>query len=134
MTSRLLISATVHQALVRRTRRADGALFGVAKVADRDRMERRIWKVFVNDQEIIERFEALRVGEPVAISGPFSIVPLNGGEVECRITAEQLVDTKKSNKSKTAKAKEQRVRSDEADDAPKVPEETGAFHDDPLPF
>ena len=131
MTSRTLISGTITVALVRRRRNADGGLFGFAYITDRDRLETRKWKVFANDVEIIERLEALRIGEPIALSGPFSIITKEGVEVEFRVTAEQLIDAKKPKKSKAAKAQEERVKSDEWSEAPKSPVDEGRpFNDD----
>jgi hypothetical protein len=133
MTSRTLIAATLETPVVRRNRKSDGGLFAVAKIIDRDRNETRRWTVFINDQELIEQVEALRIGEPLAITGPFYVVPAaNGADTEYRITCQKLLDTRPPRKSKTAKAREARVKSDEWDDAPK--ESATADFDDPLPF
>ena len=73
MTSRLLLSGILTAPIVRRTRRGDGRLFGVATLRDSDRGEPRTWIVFVNDPALIETFEAMKDGEPIAIAGPFSV-------------------------------------------------------------
>ena len=86
---------------------------------------RRDWTAFANDPAVIEHLEEMRVGEPIAIAGPFSIV-IAGAErepmIEFRITIETLVDTKRRKKPKGQIRKEERVVSDEADQAPRASE------------
>jgi hypothetical protein len=121
MSSRLLLTGVLAGAAVRRKRRDDGAIFAVAKIRDTDRHSTRTWTAFANDPELIELLEGLRVGEPIAISGPFS-VNIAGSEreptIEHRITIDALLDTKRRRKPKGAIAKEQRIESDELDLAP----------------
>jgi hypothetical protein len=74
MTSRLLLSGTLAAAALRRHRKADGAIFAVCKVRDTDRGSLRFWTVFANDLTVIEHLEEMRVGEPIAIAGPFTVV------------------------------------------------------------
>ena len=125
MTSRIMFSGTLASAAVRRKRKADGAVFAVVKLRDSDRGEARYWTAFANDPAVIEHLEEMRVGEPIAIAGPFSIV-IAGAErepmIEFRITIETLVDTKRRKKPKGQIRKEERVVSDEADQAPRASE------------
>jgi hypothetical protein len=128
MTSRLLLTGVLTGAAVRRKRKADGVLFAVAKIKDTDRSERRIWTVFATDIAVIEALEELRIGEPVAVAGPFSISvsgTKNEPKIEYKLTAESLLDVKRRKKPKGQIAKEQRVESDEFERAP---------FNDPLPF
>src|SRR5271165_754178 len=74
MTSRLLLSGMLASPAVRRRRRADGAVFTIARIRDTDRGASRDWRLFANDPALIERLEEMRVGEPTAVSGPFSVV------------------------------------------------------------
>jgi hypothetical protein len=130
MSSRLMLAAFVCDPAVRRKRNADGAIFATMKVRDTDRSETRLWTVFFNDPELIERAEELRRGEPVAIAGPFSIVLVDSrGEpvIDYRITAQTFVDTRKR-KSKTQKKREERVTSDE-----QSPPDDGGPNDE-IPF
>ncbi len=136
MSTRILLSGTLAGAAVRRKRKADGALFAVATVKDVDRTEVRLWKMFINDPALIEQVEEMRVGEPIAITGPFSVALSTGRhepELEYRITAEAILDTKRKRKSKTKKGAEERITSDEDDLAPRFDAREVAF-DDPLPF
>jgi hypothetical protein len=116
MTSRLLLAGVLTSAAVRRKRLADGAIFAVAKVRDTDRGMARTWTLFVNDPVIIEQIEEMRVGEPLAIAGPFSVA--GERDLEFRITAEALVDTKRRRKPKGQISKESRTESTELDLAP----------------
>ncbi len=134
MTTRILLSGRLKSAIFRRRRKSDGALFGICRIDDRDRMEVRVWTVYVNDPDVIDQLEELRVGEPIAIVGPFSGFPsTNGQGIDWKISAEAVLDVKRKKKSKTAKGREERARSDEIEDAPKVLAEE-PFHDDALPF
>ena len=138
MSSRILVIGEISRPLVRRTRRDDGRVFGVLTIRDSDRLETRIWAAFVNDLELIEDIERLRVGEPIGVSGPFSFRIAGEGDeqhIEHRLTVQALVDTRpRKAKTKTAIGKEQRIKSDEGDLAPVAPDREEAFHDDPLPF
>jgi hypothetical protein len=128
MSSRLLLTGTLAGAAVRRKRKADGALFAVATIRDTDRSERRIWTVFAADIAVIEALEELRIGEPIAVAGPFSITVAgtkNEPKIEYKLTIESVLDTKRRKKTKAAIAKEARTESDEFDRAP---------FNDPLPF
>jgi hypothetical protein len=116
MTSRVLLSAVLTSAAIRRKRRADGAIFAIAKVRDTDRGLSRTWTVFANDLTVIETLEEMRVGEPITIAGPFSVAAER--EIEFRITAEALVDTKRRKKPKGQISKESRIESSELDLAP----------------
>jgi hypothetical protein len=116
MSARVLLSGVLASAASRRKRRSDGVIFAVAKVIDSDRGMSRTWTVFVNDPVIIEQIEEMRVGEPIAIAGPFSVA--GEREIEFRITAEALVDTKRRKKPRELIAKEQRTESTELDLAP----------------
>lgn len=125
MTSRIMFSGTLASAAVRRKRKVDGAVFAVVKLRDSDRGEPRTWTAFANDPAVIEHLEEMRVGEPIAIAGPFSIV-IAGSEreprIEYRITAEAVVDTKRRRKPKGQIRKEERTESDEVDQAPRASE------------
>jgi hypothetical protein len=66
MSSRLLLSGTLANPATRRKRRSDGAIFAIVRIRDTDRGERREWTCFINDPTLIEHFEELRAGEPVA--------------------------------------------------------------------
>jgi hypothetical protein len=127
MTSRLLLSGILTAPIVRRTRRDDGRPFGVATVRDSDRGEPRAWIVFVNDQALIETFEAKKGGEPIAIAGPFTIVMENARLVH-RITADAIVGARKGRKKR---AKGDLLFAVDPEDAPD--DLTGEFND-PLPF
>jgi hypothetical protein len=117
---------------MRRRRKADGRLFGVAVVKDSDRGIPREWRVYVNDLELIERLEEMRIGEPVALSGPFSF-EIEGGHIACRITAEAILDTKRRRKPKGVIGKEQRTESNEFDLAPQQDDGERPFNDG-IPF
>jgi hypothetical protein len=134
MSTRLLLSGILSSPAARRKRRDNGALFAVATVRDTDRGQPRIWRAFLNEFELIERVEEMRTGEPIAVSGPFSVTVASGHRepsVEYRISVEADLDTKRKRKSKTAKQKEERITSDEVDQAPCRDGE--ALNDD-LPF
>ena len=109
---------------MRRTRRDDGRLFGIATIRDTDRGEPRTWVVFVNDLQLIERFEHLKDGEPVAISGPFS-VGADEARLVYRVTAEALIGARKERKKRS------RSEPIDPDDAPKGEERP---FDGALPF
>jgi hypothetical protein len=128
MSSRLLVTGLLAGAAVRRKRKSDGAIFAIVRIMDSDRFERREWTCFVNDPAIIEQLEEMRVGEPIAATGPFSVLIADGGRIEHRITIETLVDVKRRKKPKGMIRKEQRVESDELDRAPQYE------FDDPVPF
>ncbi len=133
MTSRLLLTGVLASAAVRRKRNADGAIFPVAKVNGSDRGMTREWTVFANTPTVIEQLEELRVGEPIAVAGPFSIVlagPERDPTIQHRISAEAVVDTKRRRKSQRQIGKEERIISDEQ--ALSAPVEEGL--NDPLPF
>ena len=99
MTSRLLLSGILAGPIVRRTRRKDGRPFAVATVRDTDRGEPRTWTVFVNDLAIIENFEAIKDGEPIAIAGPFSVTVIGARPVH-RVTADAIVGARKVRKKR----------------------------------
>jgi hypothetical protein len=99
VSSRTLLSATLAGSLVRRNRRDDGRLFGVARATDLECGQPREWVVFVNDPALIEQFEKLKEGEPVAIAGPFA-VRANGKRIEFRITADAIIGTRKQRKKR----------------------------------
>ena len=107
MTSRVLLSGVLASAAVRRKRRADGVIFAVAKVRDTDRGMARTWTLFVNDPALVEQIEEMRAGEPICISGPFTVA--GERDLEFRITAEALVDTKRRKKPKGQISKELRI-------------------------
>lgn len=128
MSARLLLAGYLRAPISRRNRRDDGRVFGVATVADDAQGESRNWIVFVNDPELIERFERLKLGEPLAISGPFT-VKLDGQRIVHRITAEVVVGARKERK-KRAKAE---IASIDPGDAPK--DDTKGFEfDDAIPI
>jgi hypothetical protein len=113
MSSRLLLAGTLAAAATRRKRNSDGALFAVAKLIDTDRGEKRLWTVFVNGPELIERLEDMRVGEPLAVTCPFAIIAdtsRNQPEIQYRMTAEAILDTKRRKKAKGTKCAEERGR------------------------
>jgi hypothetical protein len=126
MSARILLSGTLATAAVRRKRRVDNHLYAVCDMRDTDRGETRRWRVYANDLDLIER-EELRVGEPIACSGPF-YVGIEGDALIYRRTVESLIDTKRRRKPKGRIAKESRVESDELGLAPVDPE-----FNDPLP-
>ncbi len=126
MTSRLLLSGIPTAPIVRRTRRGDGRLFGVATLRDSDRGEPRTWIVFVNDPALIETFEAMKDGEPIAIAGPFSVAA-DGARLVHRITADAIVGARKARKKR---AKGDPLFAVDPEDAPD--DATGEFND-PLP-
>ena len=105
--TRVLLSAILASPAVRRKRRADGAVFAIAKVRDSDRGMARTWTVFANDLTVIELLEDMRVGEPVAIAGPFTVA--RERDFEYRISAESVIDVKRRKKPKGQIAKEQRI-------------------------
>ncbi len=115
MTSRLLLSGTLEpdrsaqaQGRQRHPRRLEGQRYGPGRCSDLDAL--------CNDPDLIAQVEDLRIGEPVAVTGPFSVT--GGPEIEFRITAEAVVDTKRRKKPKGQIAKEQRTEWDELDLAP----------------
>ncbi len=130
MSSALLLTGKLANAAVRRKRRSDGAIYAVARIRDSDRGMPRDWTAYANDLATIERLEELRVGEPVACSGPFCVA-VDGDALAYRVTIETLIDTKRRRKPKGLIAKESRVESDELDLAPTSIEE--ALNDD-VPF
>jgi hypothetical protein len=62
VSSRTVIVAEIHRTLASHRRKDDGGIFRIVWLGDRDRLETRFWKVFVNDIELIEKFEKVRVG------------------------------------------------------------------------
>ncbi len=122
MTSRTLLNCVLEKPLVRRNRRDDGRVFGVATARDTDRGEPRTWTIFVNDPDLIEKFEALKTGEPVAIAGAFNI-GLNGSRILYRITADAFVGARKQRKKRGAKEVDP---VDDPDDPPPDQEAPGA--------
>ena len=60
MSGALLLSGILASPAVRRKRRADGAVFAVARIYDTDRGAPRHWTVFINQPSLIEQFEELR--------------------------------------------------------------------------
>jgi hypothetical protein len=129
MTARLLLSGHLTAPITRRNRRVDGRVFGVATVADEAQGEPCAWTVFVNNLELIERFERLKLGEPIAISGPFT-VKLSDQRIIHRITAEAIIGARKERK-KRAKGEAAAI---DASDAPADEETKGFAFDDALPF
>ena len=131
MTSRLLLSVTLASAVVRRKRKADGVIFAVAGLRDTDSGAPRQWTPYANDPALIEQLEELRIGEPIAVTGPFAIA-ITGLEreptIEYRITGDALLDAKRRRKPKGQICKEESAELDEID-APK-----GTPFDDALPF
>jgi hypothetical protein len=127
MTSRVLLSGVLASPAVRRKRRADGAVFAIAKIRDTDRGLSRTWTLFINDPVLIEQIEEMRVGEPIAVAGPFSVAAER--DLEYRISADALIDTKRRKKPKGQIAKESRIESAEIDFAP----QNGGFND-AIPF
>ena len=129
MTTRALVSGELYQGLVRRTRKSDGGRFGVCKIRDRDRLEVRIWTAFVDNIELIEKFEKMRLGEPVAVSGPFFI----GESGEYRISVFAMINASEKRKAKraTQTRAEEKVHSDEFEQAPRGDEEGP---NDAIPF
>jgi len=138
VSSRILVIGEIASALVRRTRRDSGAVFGVFEIRDTDRMEFRTWNAFVNDPALIEEIERLRVGEPIGVSGPFSIrfrAEAMPPEIVHSVTVAAIVDTRpRKAKTKTLIRKEQAVKSDAAPVAPSEPKNGGRDFDDDLPF
>ncbi len=133
MTSRLLLTGVILDVAARRKRKSDGVIFAVAKVRDTDRNESRVWTVYFNDLDLIERVEELLSGEPIAIAGPFCVViagPPGEQALEHRVTAETFIDTRRRRKSKTQKRIEERMASDK--EGPR--DGIGSALDDPLPF
>jgi hypothetical protein len=127
MTSRILLSGTLASAAIRRKRRSDGAVFAIAKIRDTDRGLSRTWTLFVNDPALIEQIEEMRAGEPIAVAGPFYVA--SERDLEYRISAESLIDTKRRKKPKGQIANESRIESSELDLAP----QNGGLNDD-LPW
>jgi hypothetical protein len=99
MSSRLLLSAVLTAPIARRNRRDDGRIFGVAAVTDDVQGEPRTWVVFVNNAELIESFERLKLGEPVVIAGPFTI-KLEGERLIHRISADAIIGARKQRKKR----------------------------------
>jgi hypothetical protein len=131
VTSALLLTGRLASPAVRRKRRDTGVLFAVARIRDMDRGMPRDWTVFANELCTIERLEEMRVGEPVACSGPF-YVAIDGDALSYRITAEVVLDVKRRRKPKGLIGREQRVESDECDLAPVSSVEEGL--NDSVPF
>jgi hypothetical protein len=134
MSTRILLSGTIYDPPVRRTRRSDGALFAVTKVRDTDKGDARLWTVYFNDPALIEIAEEMRSGEPIALTGPFSIEiigPTGAPRLAYKIAAESILDVRRKRKSKKQIKTEERQISDEADAAPK---EAGGDPSDALPF
>ncbi len=127
--TRLLLSGVLTGSVIRRTRRADGRTFGVATVRDADRGEPRIWTVYVNDVELIERFERFKDGEPIAVGGPF-YVAIDGARLVHRITADSIIGARKERKKR---AKADLLAAVDPDDAPKD-DDKGRPFDDAIPF
>ena len=109
MSSRLLLTGVLASPAMRRKRKADGVIFAVAKVRDTDRGEDRLWTAFANDATTIERLEEMRVGEPIGLTGPFSIAIAGPERLEYRISVEALVDTKRRRKPKGKICQEERT-------------------------
>jgi hypothetical protein len=130
MNSRLLLSGFIAAPIVRRNRRDGGNLFGVATVRDTDRGEPRSWVVFVNDIGLIEKFEAFKDGEPIAIAGPFSVTH-DGGRLIHRVTADAIVSARKQRKKRGSQPENLDA---DPNDAPKNDEFGGRPLNDPLPF
>jgi hypothetical protein len=130
MSSRLLLSGTLAAPIARHNRRDDGRLFGVTTIRDDVSNESRLWTVFVNRVELIERFERLKPGEPVAIAGPFS-VKLDGTRLVHRISADAVIGARKERKKLGATESAAAV---DPNDAPKDDRDGGAPLDDPIPF
>jgi hypothetical protein len=116
MSSRVLLSAVLTSAAIRRKRRADGAIFAIAKVRDTDRGLSRTWTVFANDLSVIGALEEMRLGEPICIAGPFTVA--GERDLEYRISAESVIDVKRRKKPKGQISKESRIESSELDLAP----------------
>ncbi len=117
-TSRALISGELQGRLVRRKKRADGSIYGIATVRDRDRLEVRRWKVFFNDLDLIERVEKLRPGEPIALVGPYYAVAA-GEAVQYVATAFEVIDLHWKRKTKKQIRIEEKTASDEHEEAPR---------------
>ncbi len=128
MSSRLLLSAVLTAPIARRARRDDGRLFGVAAVTDDVQGEPRTWTVFVNSTELIEGFERLKIGEPVAITGPFT-VKLEGARLVHRVSADAIVGARKQRK----KRHKTEAAAINPDDAP-VDENQKEWLNDAVPF
>jgi hypothetical protein len=129
MSSRILLSC--YAAPIKRCyRRDDGRLFGVLTASDTDRGSPRPWTVYVNDAELLKKFEKLKAGEPISISGPFSVT-LNGERLVYRVTADALISARKERKKR---AKQETVGEVDPNDAPKDDDSGGRPFDDDLPF
>jgi hypothetical protein len=128
MSSRALLSGYVDSAVRRLRRKSDGSVFGVVTIRDEDRGESRKWTCFVSDPDLIERCEKMKIGEPIAIAGPFSVTA-RGDKAEHRITAQSLIGARASRKKKGT-ATTQAV----ADDAELAPRAEGWPFDDPIAF
>jgi hypothetical protein len=127
MSSRLLLSGVLTAPIVRRNRRDDGRLFGVAFVNDDVQGQPRAWTVFVNIGELIDAFERLKVGEPLAISGPFT-VKIEGERTVYRITADAILGARKQRKKRN-----KTEATIDPDDAPKE-ENQKEWISDAIPF
>ena len=130
MSSRLLLAGTLAAPIARHNRRDDGRLFGVTTVRDNISNESRLWTVFINTVELIERFERLKTGEPVAIAGPFS-VKLDGTRLVHRISADAVIGARKERKTRGATEAAATI---DPIDAPKDDSDGGEPLDDPIPF
>jgi hypothetical protein len=126
MSTGCLLTGRLSSAAIRRKRRDNGSIFAVARIRDSDRGVAREWVAFANDLLIIEQLEEMRVGEPIACSGPF-YVAVDGDALAYRLTIEALVDTKRRRKPKGLIAKESRVESDELNIAPVAEEPNDAI-------
>jgi hypothetical protein len=121
MTSRLLLTGTLESAAVRRNRKADGVVFAIVTIKDTDRGWSRIWTAFAGDLDLIEQLEQMRIGSPLAVCGPFAIAVAgtkSEPKIDHRITIESILDFKRKRKSKRLIREEEKVTSDELDDAP----------------
>lgn len=126
--SRMLLSGVTAGAFVRRARRVDGKIFAVGTIRDSDRGEPRYWTVFANDPAVIEKLEKLKGGEPVALSGPFSVT-VEGARLVYRLTADSIVTARKGR----TKRKDNPLLAVDPAEAPKDDDASEVINDD-LPF
>jgi hypothetical protein len=89
--ARTIITGELQGGLVRRKKKADGSIFGIATIRDRDRLEIRHWKVFFGDISLIERVEKLRPGEPLSVAGCY-YVTTEGDDVKYVASAFEVID------------------------------------------
>ena len=129
--SRNIVLAELHRTLERRRNPATGAIYGKMTLRDRDRNETRFWTAFVEDVELIEKIEKLRVGDPIAVSGPFS-AQMFRGEPQLKISVYGVLDghERRKPKPKAQIRREEKVESNEIDQAP---HDDGGL-DDPIPL